>query len=190
MIDSTNIRIIADNIRHLFKKVNSIEPGTVVQGNPSGSGFNTLLTKIKIGNSKYKLPAESIPNPEAEATDELTKLQIGETVYELGGGSDVDYSTTEQLTGKTWNGKPEYVKSFFGQSLSRGTGNSFAHGISNLDEIHSCEWGFVDDYHNGMLGGSESSVINYTDAYITYNLASGASSSTKANITIKYTKIS
>ena len=51
MIDSTNPRILADNIRALFKR----PVGTQVEGNPSGSGYSNLLTKIKIGSTKYKI---------------------------------------------------------------------------------------------------------------------------------------
>ena len=100
MIDSTNIRIIADNIRHLFKEVDSIEPGTLVEGNPTGSGFNTLLTKIKIGSSKYKLPKDVTANPEGEATEDLTKLQIGSDIFGLGAGvtANPEGEATEKLS--------------------------------------------------------------------------------------------
>ena len=136
MIDSTNIRIIADNIRHLFKKVNSIEPGTVVEGNPSGSGFNTLLTKIKIGSSKYKLPSQVVANPETESTTLLESLQVGSDEFvlpanvtanpegtatsdltKIGIGSGIfgipvggtEYSTTEQKIGKWIDGSDLYM---------------------------------------------------------------------------------
>ena len=111
MIDSTNIRIIADNIRHLFKKVNSIEPGTVVEGNPSGSGFNTLLTKIKIGSSKYKLPNQVNANPEGEATSNLTKLEIGSAIFGIPVGG-IEYSTTEQKIGKWTDDSDLYSKTY------------------------------------------------------------------------------
>ena len=84
MIDSTNPRIMANAIRKLFSKISAIP---VVKGNPSGSGFNTLLTKIQIGSSKYKLPAEVVANPEGEATTSLTKLGIGTGIFSVGGGS-------------------------------------------------------------------------------------------------------
>ena len=136
MIDSTNIRIIADNIRHLFKKVDSIEPGTVVEGNPSGSGFNTLLTKIKIGSSKYKLPNQVVANPETESTTLLESLQVGSDEFvlpanvtanpegtatsdltKIGIGSGIfgipvggtEYSTTEKKIGKWTDGSDLYM---------------------------------------------------------------------------------
>lgn len=83
MIDSTNPRILADNVRNLFKKIS----GMNVEGNPSGSGYNTLLTKLKIGSSKYKLPKDVTANPETEATGSLTKLKVGDSVYSVGSGS-------------------------------------------------------------------------------------------------------
>lgn len=102
MIDSTNPRILANNIKKLFARINAIVPGTVVTGNPSGSGFNTLLTKIKIGDSKYKLPDAVIGNPEDEATEALTKLKVGNTTYNLSSYTPPNYSTTEFNTGKKW----------------------------------------------------------------------------------------
>ena len=109
MTDSTNPRILANNIRKLFKKVNSIEPGTVVEGNPSGSGFNTLLTKIKIGSNKYKLPKDVTPNPEGEASDELTKLGIGSDIYSISGGS-INFTADEFDSGMTFLGSKVYGK--------------------------------------------------------------------------------
>lgn len=85
MIDSTNPRILANNIRKLFAMVKAIVPGTVVEGNPTGTGYNTLLSKIKIGSSKYKLPAEVVANPEGETAGELSKLKIGDTAFSVEG---------------------------------------------------------------------------------------------------------
>lgn len=113
MIDSTNPRILANNIRKLFAMVKAIVPGTVVEGNPSGSGFNTLLTKIKIGNSKYKLPPNVAGNPEDEATESLTKLAIGSEIYEVGGSyTPPAYSTSEFDTGKKYLNRTVYGKFF------------------------------------------------------------------------------
>lgn len=80
MIDSTNPRCLADNIRHLIKKIAAIP---IVQGNPTGSGYNTLITKLKIGNTKYKLPSNVIANPEGDAIAQITKIQIGDTIYQF-----------------------------------------------------------------------------------------------------------
>ena len=83
MIDSTNPRILANNIRKLFAMVKAIVPGTVVEGNPTGSGYTNLLKKIKIGSSKYKLPDEVTANPEGEATGSLTKIGIGDAILNV-----------------------------------------------------------------------------------------------------------
>lgn len=98
MIDSTNPRILANHIRKLWAKVNGIVPGTEVEGNPSGSGFNTLLTKIKIGSHKYKLPADVAANPEGEATGSLTKLGIGSGIYSI---PVAQYSATQIFDGSS-----------------------------------------------------------------------------------------
>ena len=111
MIDSTNPRILANNIKKLLARINAIVPGTVVTGNPSGSGFNTLLTKIKIGDSKYKLPDAVVANPEAEASTDLTKLTVGSTIYGIpgGGGGFIDPSTVIQARSLISNNTATYT---------------------------------------------------------------------------------
>ena len=104
MIDSTNPRIMASAIKKLFSKTSAIP---IVKGNPTGSGFNTLLTKLQIGTSKYKLPANVTANPEDAASESLSKLGIGSDVFSV--YEPVGYSTTAQPTGEKWiNDSPIY----------------------------------------------------------------------------------
>lgn len=138
MIDSTNPRILANNIRKLFAMIKAIVPGTVVEGNPSGSGFNTLLTKIKIGNSKYKLPPEVTANPEGEATGSLTKIGIGSEIYPVKEG--ITYSTDEFDTGDKWiDDSPIYCKVYTPASAislsTQGLGTDITSTITNVSDI-------------------------------------------------------
>ena len=55
MTDSTNPRILANNIRRLFQKVNSIAPGTVVEANPTGEAASDL-EKLKVAGTIYGIP--------------------------------------------------------------------------------------------------------------------------------------
>lgn len=49
-------------------------------------------------------------NPEGEATVDLAKLLVGETIYGIPeGGGMPDLSTTETLTGRTFLGSPTYI---------------------------------------------------------------------------------
>lgn len=139
MIDSTNPRILANNIKKLLARINAIVPGTVVAGNPSGSGFNTLLTKIKIGDNKYKLPDAVVGNPEDEATDDLTKLKIGSQVFNVKAGSA--YSEVEQIIGKWIDDTTLYEKVIdLGENtnISNDSWQSISQTISNLDLILNC----------------------------------------------------
>lgn len=94
MIDSTNPRILANNIRKLFSKISDIPS---VEGNPSGSGYNTLLTKLKIGNIKYKLPKDVTVNPEGEASGALNKLGVGSAIYSV--ASPVQFTKLAEYSG-------------------------------------------------------------------------------------------
>lgn len=134
MIDSTNPRIMADNIRKLFAK----PTGTVVEGNPSGSGFNTLLTKIKIGSHKYKIPDAVVANPEGELTGNLSKIGIGSGIYPVTNG--VAYSNDEFDTGDKWiDGSPIYGKVYTPASAiqlsTQGLGTDITSIITNVSDI-------------------------------------------------------
>ena len=116
MIDSTNPRIMATNIRELGAR----PAGTSVEGNPSGSGYTTLLTKLKVGTNKYKLPADVKANPEGEASGSLNKIGIGSGIYSVGGGSSA-YSTTEAVVGKWIDGSDVYEKTYFVAAPTKGS---------------------------------------------------------------------
>ena len=135
MIDSTNPRSLADNIRILLKKVNSIVPGTVVEGNPSGTGFNTLLTKIKIGSHKYKLPSDVVANPEGEATGSLSKIGIGDGIFSV--ESIPAYSDIKFDTGKRYDNKIVYGIVIAGTMASASTSKkvSVPNSLTNVDKI-------------------------------------------------------
>lgn len=201
MIDSTNPRILANHIKKLWAKVNTITPGTVVEGNPSGSGFNTLLTKIKIGSHKYKLPADVTANPEGEATDALTKIGIGSDVLSVGGGASIpDYSSTEHLAGMKWvDGSDIYEKTIYNAGGSTGA-VLIAHNISNFSKL-ICAYGSLhDDYEGGSEmpiprigpGGVDIGVANVTATNIELTVNSNYSASRIKDIyiTIRYTKTS
>lgn len=197
MIDSTNPRILANHIKKLWAKVNGIVPGTVVEGNPSGSGFNTLLTKIKIGSHKYKLPADVTANPEGEATDALTKIGIGSGIFSVSGGSSgVNYSSDEVDTGLKWiDGSSIYQKTIHDAGGSSGS-VSIAHSISNLDKVINCYGSCVDSNDNSIFALPKLEPSGH-DVYVNYITSTnivlyiGTAYSTRItdiDITILYTK--
>lgn len=74
-----------------------------------------------------------VANPSGTATDDLTKIQIGQTIYDVEGGLP-DYSTTEQNTGQKWiDGKDIYVKTL--TSAITNISTTVNHGIENLDKV-------------------------------------------------------
>lgn len=193
MIDSTNPRILANNIRKLFAKVNSIVPGTVVEGNPSGSGFNTLLTKIKIGSNKYKLPADVTANPEGEAIGSLSKLGIGSGIYSVG-ASLPDYSTTEYLIGRKWIDNSDIYEKVINTDLALNTSWQNYVDLTGFDKIISVENIILTrDGEQISIAFSNEFVVAYIirDGYLKFAVnITGTLSGTYVlkSITIKYTK--
>lgn len=65
--------------------------GTEVIANPSLAGTESDLTGLEVAGTKYKVPTgggtEVVANPTAEATEELTKLQVGSSVYSIPTGN-------------------------------------------------------------------------------------------------------
>lgn len=88
MVDSTNPRVIADNIKEL-----AANGGTTVEANPEGAA-TADLEKLGVDGTVYGIPSIEA-NPEGEATDNLEKLGVGGAVYEIpsGGGGFIDPST-------------------------------------------------------------------------------------------------
>ena len=80
MIDSTNPRILANNIRKLLAKI---------------IGLQAEIEAITPGS-------EVVANPEGEAAGNLSSLGIDGDKYNIPTYSPVDYSTTEYNTGKKW----------------------------------------------------------------------------------------
>lgn len=60
----------------------TIPKGTVVRANDGGVEGAYLQT-LTIGNDKFVMPPYVSPNPAAEATQTLTKIAIGNVIYEL-----------------------------------------------------------------------------------------------------------
>ena len=186
MIDSTNPRIMADNIRELNARMTSND----VEGNPSGSGFNTLLTKMKIDGKKYKLPNQVVANPTGEATGEIETLEIGGSIYSVGGGGagGVNYSLEEQDTGLKWiDGRPIYQKTY---EISTSLSNSWMNidSITGVEQVVYCSQAVYKDSNGEGVSTCEArsrvgSAIDYKNS-----AAITLSSNTKAYITVQYIK--
>lgn len=75
----------------------TIPKGTVVKANDGGVEGAYLQT-LTIGNDKFVMPSYVFPNPAAEATQVLTKLAIGNVIYELSQGATPVYYDGEFST--------------------------------------------------------------------------------------------
>lgn len=87
MVDSTNPRIIADNIKKLAASTGEIP---IVEANPTGE-TTTDLEKLGVDGTVYGIPQGTIveANPTGEATTDLEKLTVGETIYGIPKGGSV-----------------------------------------------------------------------------------------------------
>lgn len=85
MIDSTNPRVMANNIRALHGR----PVGTVVEANASGNGYTTSLAKLKVGDSKYKV---------FNCKDITGTLEAGQTSLTLSDSAIKSNSTYEIFT--------------------------------------------------------------------------------------------
>jgi phage minor structural protein len=80
-------------------------------------------------------------NPSASGTEDLTKIKVGDTVYDIPSGGNSGsammsdyYSTDERVVGRWTDGKPLYQKSLV---ITSNISSNFTvnHGISNIDKI-------------------------------------------------------
>ena len=107
MVDSTNPRIMADNIKMLAAS----SGGSSVVANPEGEATEDLA-KLEVDGTVYGIPEIEV-NPEGEATEDLAKLEVGGTIYAIPEPeSGVAYSTTEQKIGKWVDNKDLYMRTF------------------------------------------------------------------------------
>ena len=107
MTDSTNPRVMADNIKELAASTGGI---VSVEANPTGTA-TADLEKLDVDGTIYGI-SESVSveaNPEGEATVDLEKLGVDGTIYGIPEGGLPDLSTTEVLTGRNYNGVPTYT---------------------------------------------------------------------------------
>ena len=131
MIDSTNPRIMANNIRELA--ANSGGGGTTVVANPEGEA-TAALAKLQVGEGIYSIPQPTTveANPVGEATTGLTKLEVGSTIYSIPQAyTPISYSTTEQDTGLKW--------------IDNSTIYSKTYEIENAATLTSQQWSPISD---------------------------------------------
>lgn len=106
MVDSNNIDVIRQNIRELAKT----QDPTVISGLITNVEANTDA----IGDINALVGSTPLPAGESTITHAIDTLFSGG-----GGGGGVNYSTTEQDTGKKWiNGETVYQRTFTGTVAS------------------------------------------------------------------------
>ena len=97
-------------------------------------------TKWDVTNITSEFPEGAVvANPSGEATADLTKLKVGNTIYGVEGGGGIDYSTTEQNTGLKWiDGSTIYERTYDNLSVQTNGTNWVAINdidVTNIDQI-------------------------------------------------------
>lgn len=139
IVDSTNPRIMADNIRELAR---------------NGGGGGSDLPDVTIADNGKVLGV---------VAGSWNKMDVP--------SGEVDYSTSEQDTGRKWiDGKPIYQKTVVkSDNITSGVDNAVLHGIDNIDEVI--------DYDGIMIESSGYSTK------MTQPVASASSSTSNVNAT-------
>lgn len=166
---------------------------------------------ISIGSDGKTINAKIYANPEDTATEAMSKLQVGDTIYEIqgggGGGSNLildaeKYSLEEQVVGIWTDGKPLYQKTkIFPNTIAFSNDTVLDMEISNVDTIFVEEGYFYDFYGNaiGKLPYSQDGNLQYTISVkvdisnkshlkISSNTTFGVNSDRYIAVTVRYTK--
>lgn len=125
MVDSTNPRVMADNIKML-----AANGGATVEANPEGEAAADL-EKLGVDGTIYGIPSIEA-NPEGAATEDLEKLRFGGMVYGIPG---LNFSTTPVKIGKYMNGDLYAVIIDCGNVDAGAGGKTITHNISDISEI-------------------------------------------------------
>ena len=159
MIDSTNPRIMADNIRKLSEA--------------SGSGGSTV-----------------VPNPEGEATGNLSSLGIDGDKYTIPVYSPANYSTAEYNTGRKWIDNSDIYGIVLTVDGDKSVTSSWTtivtdELIGTIDQLISCIYINVDNKGVYNIGNFKP---NGNNLQMIYPITDGLTILSGAKIVIEYTK--
>lgn len=190
---------IDDTIYELDAGTNvSITP-TITEGTKiadySIDGVDGALYTTNTDESVELTTAEYNALPQSEKMNGTTYLLTDANVSSGGGGSSIDYSTTEQLTGRKWiNSKPIYQKTlaFTNLTIPQQSRFTIPHGITNLDKMINLETQMTteqSDYNGGVVVFPiYSAWCTSTDLSVAYYADWNGSNNRTWYFTIYYTK--
>lgn len=90
MMNTWNPAEIMERLNRLESIVKAIPSPTTVVANPEGEA-STDLEKLTVGETIYGIPegVNVVANPETESSGNLTKITIGETTYAISQGANI-----------------------------------------------------------------------------------------------------
>lgn len=137
-----------------------------------------------------------VANPSGTATGTLNKLQVGDDIYNVGGGSGNSYSTTEQVVGTWIDGRPLYQKTFYVPEAWQSTSgiildSGFVPSVYDQYFMTDVHMMVNNDYMNGngQFGGAGMEIYYRESSGLGYINASDSVSISDLYLTIRYTKV-
>lgn len=187
------------------------ESATIYQQASGGNVKDVLVDGVSVvdangdaqlNSADFGTPVEA--NPVEPATDDLTTIKIGTTVYDLpsGGGSSYlasdFYSTDEEVVGSWTDDKPVYQKTISLSSLSAGANNVT---ITNLEHLVSSKSFIIhnnteylevpyfgENYSSGVISEQACYVYSEAGKVVLFINTELLTDYTKAVLTVQYTK--
>lgn len=183
--DAPAKEVVAPKVNNLIDELEASTAAASIGAVPptgmTGNNIQALIEELSEGGGGTTVVA----NPEDEATDDLEKVKIGSTTYSIPSGGGINYSTTEQLTGRTWiNGNDIYEKTVPLATLPSNTSATYPHSIGGFGIV--C-------YYHGIKNDSNvfSDLLVDNDVTIdgtNVTLTTAKTQTGKGAITIGYTK--
>lgn len=139
-----------------------------------------------------------VANPSGTATGTLNKLQVGNDIYSVGGGSGSgdSYSTTEQVVGTWIDGRPLYQKTYSVPTEWSSTSGvildaNFKPSLYDVCFMVGVCMTVNNDYINasGQFGGAGNELYYRETSGLGYINASDSVSITNLSLTVRYTKV-
>ena len=141
---------------------------TNIEANPSGEATEEL-TKLTIGDTTYSIPEGTVVegNPSGVATEELTKITIGDTTYSIPEGTVVEGNPSGEATVELT--KLKIGNTIYSISAGGGDAKLYVHLIVTTNTTASLA--FISKDNTSLVGKTVQEIFGYGKDLILVNRA-------------------